>query len=139
MKIGQGILSAMLVASAAIGVMILATDRWLWFEAPSHADGLIAFVVVDFAVTGTIWIKTRLGILGAMLVAAVQLVAMLSDIFAGQPTRVPSSAFRSYLLANTAYVSLLLTQSVILLLAVGTLAFPLLHGHKMAFLRARNN
>ncbi len=139
MKIGQGIVSAMLVASAAIGVMILATDRWLWFAAPSHAGGLIAFVVVDFALAGAMWIKTRLGILGAMLVAAVQLVAMLSDVFAGQPIGVPSSAFRSYLLTDTAYVSLLATQSVILLLAVGTLAFPLLHGHKMVFLRARNN
>ncbi len=59
---------------------------------------------------------------------------MLADIAIGQPTSVPSTSFRSYLLADIAYVSLLVTQGVILVLGVGALAMPLVHGHRLAFL-----
>lgn len=137
MRAARGILSAALLASAAVGTLILATDTWLWFSSPTHAYGLAAFVAIDIALVASMWRRTRFVIGGAMMAAAIQLIAMLGDTVAGEPAGVPSNAFRSYLLTNTAFLALLAIQSVIIVLGIGTLAIPLVHRHSLTFLRAK--
>jgi hypothetical protein len=129
MRIVRLVLSTALAASALVGTQILSTDYWLWSAAPTHAYGLLAFVALDLGMILGIWRVTRLGILGALLTATVQLGAMLGDIIAGEPAGLPAAAFRNYLLTDTAYLGLLFTQGLIMLIAIGTLAVPHLHGH----------
>ncbi len=135
MKIVRLILSAALGASALVGIWILATDYWLWSVAPTHAYGLAAFVALDFVLIVAVWGTTRLSILGALLTATVQLVAMLGDIVAGEPAGLPAAVFRSYLLSDTAYLGLLFAQCLIMAIAIGSWALPHLHGHWLVSLK----
>jgi hypothetical protein len=128
-------LSAALASSALVGVQILTTDFWLWSAAPTHAYGLMAFVALDFALVYGVWRRTRLAVFGAVLTATVQLAAMMGDIIAGEPAGVPGSVFRSYLLADTAYLGLLTTQGIIMAIAIGMWAVPHLHPHWLTHLR----
>jgi hypothetical protein len=130
------ILSAALAASALVGIEILATDYWLWSAAPTHAYGLIAFIALDTALISGMWRAMRASILGALLIATIQLVSMLGDIITGQPAGTPAAAFRSYLLGDVAYLELLATQGIIVAIAIGTWALPRLHGHWLAWGRA---
>jgi len=139
MRIVRLVLSAALGTSALIGIQILATDYWLWSAAPTHAYGLMAFVALDLALIFGVWRVTRLAIFGALLTATFQLVAMLGDIIGGQPAGLPAAVFRNYLLADTAYLGLLVTQGLILAIAVGTWALPHLHGHWPGALRMARN
>jgi hypothetical protein len=131
-RIVRLILSAALAASALVGIEILSTDYWLWSAAPTHAYGLIAFVALDAALILGTWRAVRQAFFGALLTATVQLVSMLGDIITGQPAGTPAAAFRSYLLADTAYLGLLVTQGLIMAISVGTWALPHLHGHWLA-------
>src|SRR5207302_6915770 len=135
MKIVRLVLSAALGASALVGVRILATDYWLWSAAATHAYGLAAFVALDCALIVAVWRVTRLSSLGALLTATIQLVAMLGDIVAGEPAGLPAAVFRSYLLSDTAYLGLLISQCLILAIAIGSWALPHLHGHWLASLK----
>ncbi len=137
MRIVRVLFSAALFTSGAFGTQILATDEFLWVAAPTHAYGLIAFVILDIFLGAGIWKGTRLATLAAMLVAAIQSVAMLGDILGGQPTGLSSNVFTNYLLADTSFISLLVTQGIILVLAIGTLAIPLLHSHRLTLLRVK--
>src|SRR3989441_1313611 len=135
MRIVRLVLSAALGTSALVGIQILSTDYWLWSAAPIHAYGLMAFVALDLALIFGVWRATRLIIFGALLTATVQLLAMLGDIITGEPAGLPASVFRSYLLTDTAYVGLLVTQGLIMAIAIGTWALPHLHGHWLASLK----
>jgi len=134
-RIVRLILSVALAASALVGVQILSTDLWLWSAAPTHAYGLMTFVALDAALIFGAWRATRLAIIGALLTATVQLVAMLGDIFAGEPAGLPATVFRNYLSADTAYLGLLVTQGLIMTIAIGTWALPHLHGHWLTTLK----
>ena|SRR5256884_7674235 len=129
MRIVRLVLSAALGTSALVGIQILATDYWLWSAAPTHAYGLMAFVALDLALILGVWRVTRLAMIGPLLTATFQFVAMLGDIIGGEPVGLPAAVFRNYLLADTAYVSLLVTQGVIMAIAIGTWALPHTHGH----------
>ncbi|OLE68348.1 hypothetical protein E6H21_00985 [Candidatus Bathyarchaeota archaeon] len=139
MRVVRLLLSAALGISALVGIQILATDYWLWSAAPTHAYGLVSFVALDLALIFGVWRVTRLAIFGALLTATFQLVAMLGDIIGGQPAGLPAAVFRNYLLADTAYLGLLVTQGLILAIAVGTWALPHLHGHWPGALRMARN
>src|SRR5690349_3355692 len=106
MRIVRLILSAALATSALVGIEILSTDYWLWSAAPTHAYGLIAFVAIDTALIFGMWRAVRTAVFGALLIATVQLVSMLGDMVTGQPAGTPAAAFRTYLLADTAYLGL---------------------------------
>ena len=129
MRIVRLILSAALAASALVGIEILLTDYWLWSAARTHAYGLIVFVALDAALIFGMWRAVGAAIFGALLIATIQLVSMLGDIITGQPAGTPAAAFRSYLLADASYLGLLVTQVLIMAIAVGTWALPHLHGH----------
>ena len=118
-----------------VGAQILLTDLWLWSAAPTHAYGLMTFVALDVALIFGTWTVTRFAVTGALFTATAQLAAMLGDIIAGEPAGLPSSVFRNYLLADTAYLGLLITQGLIMAIAVGTWALPHLHGHPIALLK----
>ena len=113
----------------------MSTDIWLWSAAPTHAYGLMAFVALDVALIFGTWIVTRFAVFGAFLTATVQFAAMFGDIIAGEPAGLPVSVFRNYLLADTAYLGLLITQGCIMAIAVVTWALPHLHGHWLALLK----
>ena len=129
MRIVRLILSAALGASALVGIQILSTDYWLWSAAPTHAYGLVAFVALDFALMLGVWRFTRVAVFGALLTATTQLVAMVGDIIAGEPAGLPTTIFRNYLLADSAYVGLLVAQGFIMAIVIGSLALPRLHSH----------
>jgi hypothetical protein len=133
MKIVRLMLSAALAASALVGILILSTDYWLWSAAPTHAYGLIAFVALDALLILGTWRAMHPAVFGALFTATVQLVSMLGDIITGQPAGTPAAAFRSYLLGDAAYLGLLVTQGLIMAIAVGTWALPHLHGHWLAW------
>jgi len=113
----------------------LSTDYWLWSAAPTHAYGLVAFVFLDVGLILGLWRGAQLTVFGALLIATLQLVAMLGDIISGQPTGTPAVAFRSYLLADTAYLGLLIIQGLILAITIGTWALPRVHDHWLASLK----
>ena len=121
MKTVQTILSTALYTSSILGIQILLMDKWLWDAAPTHAYGLVIFVIVDSVLLATMWKGIVLATIGAALAATAQLAAMLADVAAGQPSGISASIFKTYLLSNTAFISLLTTQGVILVLALAAL------------------
>jgi hypothetical protein len=135
MKMVRLILSVALAGSALVGFGILSTDFWLWSAAPSHAYGLMIFVVLDVVLIIGTWRGIRLTRYGTLLTAFLQLVAMLGDVVAGQPAGTPAAAFRSYLLADTPYLGLLIIQSLIIVIAIGTWALAHLQAHWLASLK----
>ena len=135
MRIVRLILSAALGASALVGIEILSTDYWLWSAAPTHAYGLIVFIALDAVLVLGTWRAVRPAVFGALLTATIQLSAMLGDIIQGQPAGTPAAAFRSYLLADTAYLGLFVAQGLIMAIAVGTWALPYLHSHNLSSLK----
>jgi len=129
MKTVQTILSTALYTSSILGIQILLMDKWLWDAAPTHAYGLIIFVIVDSFLLAAMWKGIVLATIGAALAATAQLSAMLVDVATGQPSGISASIFKTYLLSNTAFISLLTTQGVILVLALATLTR--LHARQM--------
>jgi len=104
--------------SAIVGAVILKTDAWLWAAAPSHAYGLIVFVVVDLGLAAIVWRATRLALLGSALLGAVQFTAMAGDVFTGQPAGMPASLWQQYLLGDAYFVALLALQLAVIAVAV---------------------
>ena len=121
MKTVQTILSTALYTSSILGIQILLMDKWLWDAAPTHAYGLIIFVIVDSFLLAAMWKGIVLATIGAALAATAQLSAMLADVTTGQSSGISASIFKTYLLSNTAFISLLTTQGVILVLALAAL------------------
>src|SRR5271169_1691753 len=117
--------TVMLLISAAIRSYILATDSYLWSQAPTHADGLIAFTIIDLALVVGLWWKPKLAVIGMTLLALVQFGAMGADLFVGTMTfgggAVAQSGFQAYLMGDTAFKALLGVQAV--LIVVGIVAF----------------
>lgn len=119
------ILSVVLLVSAAVGGYILATDSYLWSAAPTHAYGLMAFTVIDLALTVGLWRMSRNAIIVTVLFGLVQLGAMSGDVFFGVLTfssnGATAAAFSKYLLGDAAFVTLLGVQVV--LIVIGIAAF----------------
>ena len=86
MKSIHALAAAVLLVSALIGSYILATDSYLWSQAPTHADGLIAFTVLDLVLIVGLWWKPKLAVIGMTLLALVQFGAMGADLFVGAST-----------------------------------------------------
>ena len=127
MRLIRDVLSLTLVASALVGMQILLTDKWLWSAAPSHAYGLIGFIIVDFLLTAMLSKNAGAGTLGAAFVSVVQLGAMVGDMFFGMPSNVPSAAFRAYLINDASYLALLIINFAIVVVAIVSMMTPLLH------------
>lgn len=103
-----------LIVSAALGIEILLTDSELWESAPEHAYGLIGFVIVDFSIAGSIFVKKRLAYRLAIVWAIVQFSLMLGDITTARTVGFDSyNQFVEYLFSLWNFDLLLITQPVI--------------------------
>ncbi len=139
MKIVQTILSTALYTSSILGIQILFMDKWLWNAAPTHAYGLIIFVIIDSVLLAAMWKETVFATIGAALASTVQLAAMLGDIAIGEPSGISASIFKNYLLADTAFISLVATQGIILVMATAALTMPLAHSYRLTLTQVRKN
>ncbi len=129
MKIVQEILSLVLGLSALVGFQILVSDKWLWSAAPSHAYGLIGFVLIDIVLAAVVLTRKALASVGASLVSIIQAGAMIADSTSGHPIGVPATAFQAYLQSDLSYVSLLGIQIAILAVSITILTMPFARRH----------
>jgi len=106
-------LSLALLISGAIGTKILASDTFLWAAAPSHAEGLIGFVVLDVVLAFMVLRVLKLTETGAAILSLVQFAAMAADLTIYTPSGVPAQLFRNYLQGDVLFVVLLAIQPVI--------------------------
>ena len=122
----RAVLAASFVLSAVLGSYILTTDSYLWAQAPTHAYGLVAFVIIDLASVVGIYRLPRIARIVAFLLPTVQLVAMAGDLYVGlgSPGSLVQQAFREYLLNDSAFMTLLVLQAVLVGLAFGSLVQP---------------
>jgi hypothetical protein len=138
-RILTAILTAVLAASAVLGFRILATDSWLWEAAPTHAYGLIAFVALDIGLALAVLRRVIFSATAAALAGTIQFGAMLLDMLSGGPAGVSSTSFSRYLINDTAYVSLLVIQVSLVLVALATMATQLDSWHPHLAIRLRLN
>ena len=74
----------LLVLSALLGLAIAGTDSNLWTYEPTHAYGLIAFVIVDLVAIGLLMMRGGKNIYRLVaLWGILQALVMLSDIATG--------------------------------------------------------
>ena len=125
-KVLRVVLAVSFLFSAVVGSYILATDTYLWAQAPTHADGLVAFVILDIIAVVGIYVIPRVTRIAALLLPVVQLVAMAGDLYMGlgSPGSVVQGAFHEYLLNDSAFMVLLVLQAVLAGLAFGNLIQP---------------
>ena len=110
------------LASAAVGIEILLTDSDLWEAAPSHAYGLIGFVLIDFAIVGLLLRMAKVAFRIAMVWGVVQFAVMLGDITTAQSSGFKSTGeFIEYLFSLWNFDLLILLQPMIA--ALGFLGF----------------
>jgi plastocyanin len=122
-KVLKAVLAIAFLISGALGSYILATDSYLWAQAPTHADGLVAFVVLDLVAVAGIYALPGITRIVALLLPVVQLAAMAGDLYMGlgSPGSVIQGAFHEYLLNDSAFMILLVLQAVLAGLAFGNL------------------
>ena len=97
--------SVFLGLSALLGIAVLATDQNLWTYEPSHAYGLIGFVVVDVVVLGLVVVRAgKMTLRVAGVWGILQALIMLSDITTGpQALGMSQSDFARYLFGLAFY------------------------------------
>lgn len=139
MKVLRDLLALALLASGLLGTQILATDKWLWTAAPTHAYGLLAFVIIDLGLAALATIRMRLTSAVGGILSVAQFGAMLADIVSGQPSGVTAFAFRNYLLSDSAYIGLLTIQIMIVILSTGALGRSFLQHRLPTILHARRH
>jgi Rieske Fe-S protein len=114
----QSVIGLLLLASAATGFYLLATDNSLWRLALSHAYGLIAIVLVDI-VLGLMNLSSVRGAYLASLAAAVlAIVLQLGDIATAPQYNMTVSYFAGYLFGLGAFDLLLAFQGAVLVLGI---------------------
>jgi hypothetical protein len=125
-KLLRAVLAALFVLSAVLGAYIVATDSYLWAEAPTHAYGLVAFVAIDLVAVAAIYVVPRMSRIVALLLPLVQFTAMAGDLYMGlgSPGSVVQDTFRDYLLNDSVFLALLVLQAVLVGLAFGHLVQP---------------
>ena len=135
-KATQALLALTLVASAALGVWVVATDGFLRAAAPSHEYGLLTFAILDILLSLIVFVAPRIADLGAFVAAFVQAAAMLGDAFTFTPAGTVQAGFRAYLLSDAGFVVLLGIQ--LALASITAIAVVLLHesGRKVHAMRA---
>ncbi|MDA4126776.1 MAG: hypothetical protein OK452_06210 [Thaumarchaeota archaeon] len=78
--------AVLLLATAILGVAILATDQNVWQYQPSHAYGLAAFVVIDLLLAGVVLMRgTRSSLRISGIWGLLQALIMVGDIFWPSP------------------------------------------------------
>jgi O-antigen ligase len=95
----KGVLTkAFLLVAFLLQLAILATDKNIWRDAPTHAYGLAVFAIIDLALFGFLFMRTNRQTF--LLVSAwglIQALVMLADIFNGPSTYGTPTQFATYL------------------------------------------
>jgi len=106
-------LAIVAVASAVVGIEILLTDTDLWEAAPSHAYGLIGFIVIDIIILGLLLGKRNTAFRISMIWGVLQFALMLGDIITAQPSGFDTyGEFMDYLFSLWNFDLLLVLQPV---------------------------
>lgn len=77
------IIAALLLVTVVISAYILAVDNILWTYNPSHAYGLVLFMVVDLLLIGIVLRRPRLASYLTMVWGGLQFVVMIGDAATG--------------------------------------------------------
>ncbi len=136
--ITQSVLTPILLVSGLVGAWIAASDGWLRAVAPSHANGLLAFAALDLVLAVAVLVVPRLAYVGALLLSMTQVAAMAGDAFTFTPAGTLQSAFRAYLLGDTAFVALLGIQLAVAGITATAVAIPHGGSHGVHFEHARH-
>ena len=124
-KATQALLALTLIASASLGVWVVATDGFLRAAAPSHEHGLLTFAILDVLLALIVFIAPRIADVGTFVAALFQVAAMLVDAFTFTPAGAMQAAFRAYLLSDVGFVALFVVQ--LALASITATAVVLLH------------
>jgi hypothetical protein len=116
---------------------IVASDGWLRAVAPTHAYGLLAFVVLDLVLAFVVMAVPRIAYAGALLVSITQVAAMAGDALTFTPTGTLQAAFRAYLLGDMAFLALLGIQFVVAGMTATAIAMPHAGRHGVHFGRPK--
>jgi len=137
-RITQIVLTPALLVSGLVGVWIAASDGWLRAVAPSHAFGLLAFAAIDLLLALVIIVVPKYGFVGALLVSMAQVAAMAGDVLTFTPIGTPQTAFRAYLLSDTAFLALLGIQLAVVGITATAVATPHVVRHRIHFEHAKH-
>ena len=110
MKATQAVLASTLLISALLSIWIVASDAWLRAVAPTHEYGLLAFAAIDLFLAMILFVAPRVADVCTFLLAIIQAIAMLGDVYNFAPTGTMQAAFRTYLLADVQFVGLFVIQ-----------------------------
>jgi arsenite oxidase small subunit len=112
-----------LIVSASLGIYLLATDKSLWIQAPSHAYGLVAICVVDIILgAGSLFAQRRL-ILPAIGWGGLTILLQVGDLATAYQYHMTVGAFAVYLFGLPAFDGLLLIQGLIIFLGLATRSY----------------
>lgn len=117
-RLGRRLLLAALLLSALAGLQIFLTDTDLWEAAPSHAYGLLVFIILDLVATALSVALPKLGLPAAMTWGTVKFFLLLGDILTAKNVGFHSySQFMEYLFSLWNFDTLLVLQLIIAILA----------------------
>lgn len=74
---------AFLILAVLVSLYILAVDNILWQYQPSHAYGLIAFIIVDLVLVGAVVVKPKVGFAAALIWGVLQILVLIGDAAMG--------------------------------------------------------
>jgi cytochrome b6-f complex iron-sulfur subunit len=115
----QRYIGSALIASAAFGIYLLATDKSLWLLAVSHAYGLLAICAIDIVLGGAnLLLSSRKVILPSYGWAILTILLQLGDIGTAPQYKMTPEYFASYLFHLWAYDGLLLVQGAIIVIGL---------------------
>lgn len=113
-------LSMFLLLSAIIEGIILTTDYYIWYYAPSHAYATLVFIVVDIALIVSLLKRKNLGLRLTTLWGAIKFLLMAADPLTASSFGFGISEFTAYLFGLWTFDLLLGLQ--VLIIAAGATA-----------------
>jgi Rieske Fe-S protein len=114
----QNVTGLLLLASAAAGVYLLATDRSLWLLAVSHAVGLVVIVVIDLALAFLSFTRPKSAYLPSVAAGVLGVTLQLGDVFTAPQYGMAVAYFAHYLFGLWAFDILLGLQVAVLAMGV---------------------
>lgn len=107
-----------LIASAALGIYLLATDKSLWLLAVSHAYGLVVICIIDIILGVANLLSKRKAIILSSGWAILTLVLQLGDIATAPQYKMTVQYFAGYLFSLWAFDGILLMQGAMIAIGV---------------------
>jgi arsenite oxidase small subunit len=114
----QTFIGIALIASAAFGAYLLATDKSLWLLAVSHAYGLVAICAIDVILAIANFLSIRKILLPTLGWAVLTILLQIGDIATAPQYKMTVEYFAGYLFGLWAYDGLLVMQGVIIVIVL---------------------